>query len=307
MLDNVGAVLSIVTLLLAAVFPFSASSLHTFSSIDTVCFPSFVVFTTNVYSLSLTFVNVPFVPFSTFISSAVKSVTSLLNVNVYVISFALLKSPVFAVILHTGTFLSIVTVLLASLFPFPASSVHAFAFMLTVCSQLSVFVTTILYVFSSTFVNSPFVPFVTSISSAVNPLTFSLNVNVYVILSAFVGFPLGSAVIVAVGAVLSIVVVLLISLFPFPASSVHAFSATFTVCSPLPVLVTTILYVLSSTFVNSPFSPFVTSISSIVKSVTFSLNVNVYVISSAFVGLSLGSAVISHVGTVLSNTYGPNT
>ena len=54
-------------------------------------------------------------------------------------------------------------------------------------------------------VNVPTVPFVTVISSAVNVPSFnvSLHVNVYVILLAFVGFALGFAVIVHVGAVLS--------------------------------------------------------------------------------------------------------
>ena len=44
---------------------------------------------------------------------------------------------------------------------------------------------------SDCFVNVGFVPFVTVMSAFSNPLTVSLNVNVYVMLLAFVGFALG--------------------------------------------------------------------------------------------------------------------
>ena len=50
-----------------------------------------------------------------------------------------------------------------------------------------------------TVVNVPAVPFVTVISAFSNPVTVSLNSNVYVTLLAFVGFALGFAVIVIVG------------------------------------------------------------------------------------------------------------
>ena len=122
------------------------------------------------------------------------------------------------------------------------------------------FVTTNVYVFPLP-LNVPFVPFVTVTSSAVKPVTFSLNVNVYVILFAFVGDFL-SAVIITVGASLSIVIVSLFdSRFPFPAISLHTFAFTLTVCVVLPLFVTTNVYVFPLPL-NAPFVPFVTSMSS---------------------------------------------
>ena len=67
--------------------------------------------------------------------------------------------------------------------------------------MLPEFVTTNVYVFPLP-LNVPLLPFVTCTSSFVNPVTFSLNVNVYVILLAFVGDDL-FAVTFTVGAVVS--------------------------------------------------------------------------------------------------------
>ena len=90
---------------------------------------------------------------------------------------------------------------------------------------------------------SPFVPFVTVISPVANPVTFSLNVNLYVILLAFVGLPIAvvsdvlfCAVIVHVGATLSILLVRLagavvVTTLLFPTVSVHLLAGTLTVWS----------------------------------------------------------------------------
>ena len=107
--------------------------------------------------------------------------------------------------MHVGATLSIFTSLLAAVFPFPAVSVHFPAGTLIVCVLFwfADVVTTNVYTVELVAVNAPFVPFVTVISSVANPVTASLHVNVYVMLLAFVGFALGFAVIVHVGAVLS--------------------------------------------------------------------------------------------------------
>ena len=106
-----------------------------------------------------------------------------------------------AVTVIVGAVLSIVMVLLAEVLLFPALSVQHPADILTVCEQLPLFVTTSVYVVPLP-LKVPFVPFVTVISDFANPVTVSLNSNVYVILLAFVGLD-GFAVIVHVGAVLS--------------------------------------------------------------------------------------------------------
>ena len=101
-----------------------------------------------------------------------------------------------------------------------------------------------------------------------------------------------------VGFILSIVISLLALVFLFPAISVHTLFGICTVCVQVPSFVTTSVYMFSL-LLNVPFIPFVTVTSSFVNSITSSLNVNVYVIVLAFVGLSL-SAVIVHVGFFIS-------
>ena len=85
----VGAVLSTSIVFAATsanVFPDSSVAEPVVTSTVCVVVPVFV--TTNVYVLlSLLAVNVPFVPLVTTMSSAVKSVTGLLKVNVYVMLF----------------------------------------------------------------------------------------------------------------------------------------------------------------------------------------------------------------------------
>jgi len=107
-----------------------------------------------------------------------------------------------------------------------------------------------------------------------------------------------------VGPVLSIATDLLANIFPFPASSVHLPVSTLTVCIHVPEFVTTNVYVVPLPL-NVPFAPFVTVMSLATKLYTTSLNVNVYVMLVAFVGL-FSLAVISSVGAVLSNLYVPN-
>ena len=123
----------------------------------------------------------------------------------------------------------------------------------------------------------------------------------------FVTVPAFTVTATPVGAVESICTVLLVSATLFPDTSWHEFAPTVTVCSfadcavaLVPVFVTTNVYVVSFTFVNVPFVPFVTVTSSVVKSDVGLLNVNVYVIEFAFVGFALGAAVIATVNAVLS-------
>ena len=87
----------------------------------------------------------------------------------------------------------------------------------------------------------------------------------------------------------------------FPAKSLYEFAFTDTFCIQLFSFLTNNVYcfvflTLKSLDVEVPFSICISS-----KSNPFisSLNVNVYVISDAFVG-DVGFAVISHVGIVLS-------
>ena len=99
-----------------------------------------------------------------------------------------------------------------------------------------------MYCLSFTFVNVPFVASLdTVMSSTVNPVTFSLNVNVYVIELAFVGFAFGLAVIVHVGSVVSAVI-----LFPVLLAlvTVHAFPTLSVILPPVNVFIA-----------NTPLSP----------------------------------------------------
>ena len=77
---------------------------------------------------------------------------------------------------------SIVIVLdAASVFAFPALSVSTLSPTLTICSPSATWFTSKVYSEEDIDSNVPFVPFVTCISSSVNPVTLSLNVNVYII------------------------------------------------------------------------------------------------------------------------------